>query len=176
MKKTTLLLFILTLIVAGMAAVCDPHAGIPNPGFGVVAVNRLGLFEKPLPGAVTDWQLLEDLPISTGRLTSFRTTGGNSGQSLVNDGRAPASYRIRAVANWGSCDGLGGTQSAERGVYNYVPCGYKQRSIFASALSPISIDVTAAPLEFKVNLPRFSGHEVYAARLNNCSSYSAGLK
>ena len=28
----------------------------------------------------------------------------------------------------------------------------------------------------EVNLPRFSGHEVYAARLNNCCSYSTGLK
>ena len=27
-----------------------------------------------------------------------------------------------------------------------------------------------------VNLPRFGGHEVYAACLSNCRSYSAGLR
>jgi hypothetical protein len=101
-KKPTIILLTLTLAFISMGAQCDDNGPkIPNPGFGVVAVDQTGVYEKPFPGAVTDGAVIQAYPDATGFYGSFHTVGGNSGQSLVDNGKAPAFYLLHGIANWG---------------------------------------------------------------------------
>ncbi len=148
MKKSTSLLLIIALIFVTIAGDCGPD--IPNPGFGVVAVDRTGFissFERALPDAVTDWHWSFDGESATGDRYNFFTRGGGAGQSLVDRGRAPAGYNIRAVSDWGPCTGLNGVQVINRGVYNYIPCRRIMTVGFSGTsfvFSPSPVDVSAA--------------------------------
>lgn len=79
MTKSTPFLLILVLMFATMAFECDNAGGIPNPGFGAVAVDRTGFFssfERALPGAVTEWLWDIDGDGATGDRYNFFTQGG----------------------------------------------------------------------------------------------------
>lgn len=156
MKKSTLLLMMLVLVLATTAVDCSDD--IPNPGFGAIAVDRTGLlssFERALPGAVTDWHHNFDGEGATGNRFNFFTQGGSAGQTLVDQGRAPAGYNIRAVQDWGPCTGLNGVQFINRGVWNYVPCRRGVRMGFRGGtfiFSPSPVDVNnTSGWEFSVS-------------------------
>jgi hypothetical protein len=58
MKKSTLLLLIMTLMLVTMGDDCDDNSGIPNPGFRLLCIRRLGNFsEEPIRGATTSGTL-----------------------------------------------------------------------------------------------------------------------
>ncbi len=48
MRKTTLLLLIVTLAFVTMGADCDSDGGIPNPGFRLICVRRQGSLETKI--------------------------------------------------------------------------------------------------------------------------------
>ena len=156
MKKKSLLLLLLVMTFASMGSDCDDEddPGVPNPGFGVVAVDRTGPFEKALLGAVTHGSWIRDLhPSANGSFTEWVTEGRDAGQDTVPDGRAPAGYEIFAIANWGRCTGLTGLQAIDRGVWNYVPCRiirFPGISFLELPITPRTVDATGVPVTFEI--------------------------
>lgn len=161
MKKTTLLLLTTLILLGGLGVACDdddPPATprIPNPGFAIVATRLEGSRERPLRGAVTDGQLVDDADNASGNVIEFgNLVHGNSGQANVDGGRAPGFWRFLAKSNWDDCTGDRFSGGIERGALNYFVC----RDIFlflgaaptpgmSSQLSPGSIDGNAGAVEF----------------------------
>jgi hypothetical protein len=125
---------------------------IPNPGFGVLAVDQTGWYEKPLPGAITygTWVRPRFWPPPTGDLENFRTVGGNVGEAVAPNAKAPGRWRLYGYANWGLCTGLTGYQDMDRGVDNYVPCSYRRVYAFNLLFDPNTL-TAASPQEFRID-------------------------
>src|SRR5215210_7556133 len=105
MRKSTSLLLILTLMFVTMGDDCGSNSGIPNPGFRLLCIRKVGSSEDAIRGARTDGTLRARADNATGIRENFFVESGSSGQADVPNGVAPAFWRLDAFDGWNECNG-----------------------------------------------------------------------
>lgn len=147
--KRLIVLLLSALILAGCVS---EDRTIPNPGFGVIAVDQTGFYEKPFPYAITYGNFVRPkfYPPPTGTLENFRTEAGKVGESVVPNVKAPGRWKLYGYANWGDCTGITGYQDMNPGVDNYVPCSYRRVFAFNLLFDPNTL-TAASPQEFRID-------------------------
>src|SRR5215210_3813789 len=71
MRKSTSLLLILTLMFVTMGDDCGSNSGIPNPGFRLLCIRKVGSSEDAIRGARTDGTLRARADNATGIRENF---------------------------------------------------------------------------------------------------------